>query len=99
MVVEQVDVTLRPGHEDDYLSAMYEVRDLLSAAKGCRAVSFGRNIENPSTATLLLYWDSVQCHEAFTSTAEHAIMVAKAGPFVASATVQHFFCHWTSLTI
>ena len=92
MIIERVEVALKPGQEQNYLQALEEMRNLLAAAQGCNSVVFGRGIEDPSKALLLLSWDAVDSHTAFTATPEHAKLVAKAGPFVVNATVEHFAC-------
>ena len=90
MIIERVDVTLKPGQEKEYLRAMEEARSLISEARGCKSVAFGRGIENPSKALLLVEWDAVESHAAFKNTPQHGELVSKVGGFVSSATVEHF---------
>lgn len=92
MIIERVEVTIKDGYEEDYLQAISEMRGLLASAEGCSSVSFGRGVENPSKALLLLSWDTLESHTNFRRTSEHAQLVAKAGGFVASASVEHFAC-------
>ena len=92
MIVERVEVTLKPGHEQDYIDAMEAMRGTLTAAKGCRGVTIGRGVENPSKALLLVTWDAIEAHAAFKQMPGHAALVARAGGFVASAVVEHFAC-------
>lgn len=92
MIIERVEIALKPGHEDEYLQAMEDARGLLAGAKGCELVIFGRGIENPSKALLLVEWDAIESHAAFKKTPEHAELVNKVGGFVAGAMVDHFSC-------
>jgi heme-degrading monooxygenase HmoA len=92
MIIERVEVRLKPGDEQHYMQAIAEMKHLILGAEGCRAITVGRGVEDPSKALLLVTWDAVERHIEFTKTSGHAQLVARAGPFVESAAVEHFFC-------
>jgi heme-degrading monooxygenase HmoA len=91
MVVERADLAVTPGREAEFEAQFVAAGALLRGAKGCHSVSLARGIESPSTYQLLLEWDSVAAHTAFTQTEEFAKFRAIAGPFFAGKPqMEHF---------
>jgi heme-degrading monooxygenase HmoA len=83
MVIERAELPIVPGKETDFEAAMVRGQALLADAPGCRSVSLARGVESPSTYLLLLQWDSVDAHVAFTKTPAFAEFGQLAGPFFA----------------
>jgi heme-degrading monooxygenase HmoA len=70
MVIERAELPIAVGREQDFEQQFMNAGQLLRAAPGCRAVSLARGIESPSQYLLLIEWDTVEAHQAFTLTAE-----------------------------
>ena len=70
MIIERVELHVAEGKEEAFGTILGEARKILSSADGCRSVVAARGIENPAKFLLLLEWDSVGHHIAFTSTPE-----------------------------
>ena len=93
MIIERAEMAVQPGREEDLMKAMAEGRKFIAGAKGCRAVKFGGGIENPSKAILLVEWDTIESHTAFTQTPEFAELGALLGGFfLEPPSVEHFSC-------
>lgn len=85
MVLEVADIAVRPGSEDEFLTAFRGVRDVLAGTPGCRAVRMTRGIESPSRFVLLVEWDSVAAHEEnFRGSERFAAWRAAIGPYFAA---------------
>jgi heme-degrading monooxygenase HmoA len=83
MVIERAELPITVGREQDFEHYFTQAGQLLRAATGCRAVSLARGIESPSQYLLLIEWDTVEAHEAFTATAEMGQVRSLIGPFFA----------------
>lgn len=92
MFVERVEVPVTEGQEEAFAKAMSEKGlKILAAAAGCASARLGRGVESPSKFLLLLEWDAVESHIAFTKTEEFGEFVAVARPFFAGPTsMEHF---------
>jgi heme-degrading monooxygenase HmoA len=91
MVIERAELFITPGLEADFETAMVAGRALLAGAAGCRSVSLARGIETPSKYLLLLGWDSLDDHSAFTRSAEFGEFRELAGAyFAARPAMEHF---------
>ena len=85
MVLEVADIAVRPGSEDEFLTAFRDVRDVLAGTPGCRAVRMTRGIESPSRFVLLVEWESVAAHEEnFRGSERFAAWRAAIGPYFAA---------------
>jgi heme-degrading monooxygenase HmoA len=72
MVIERSELPIVGGKEQIFERAFAKAGQLLRSAKGCRDVRLARGVENPSGCLLLIEWDSIDAHKAFTSTPEFA---------------------------
>jgi heme-degrading monooxygenase HmoA len=91
MVIERVELSIVPGRETEFEAAMERGRSLLAGASGCASVSLARCVERPSRYLLLLRWNSVDHHIAFTKTPEFLAFRDLAGPFFAERpAMEHF---------
>jgi heme-degrading monooxygenase HmoA len=91
MVLERVEMPSARGKEISFESAFATAGPLLRSAKGCRGVRLARGVENPSGYLLLIDWDSLDAHVAFTGTAEFARFRELAGPYFANKpAMEHF---------
>jgi quinol monooxygenase YgiN len=91
MILERAEIPIKPGAEQHFHSAMLEGRRILAGAAGCHAVKVGRGVENPGRFLLLLEWDSVAAHKAFTQTQEFGRFKALVGQYFAGpSSMEHF---------
>jgi quinol monooxygenase YgiN len=92
MFVERAEIPVAAGKEEAFAAAMASTGTaLLAGAKGCSSARLGRGVENPGKFILLLEWDSVESHVAFTATPEFDQFKALAGPYFAGApSMEHF---------
>lgn len=92
MIIERAEIPVKAGQEDAFAAMMRERGlHLLRAADGCSSVRIGRGVENPETHLLLIEWESVDHHKAFTTTPEFDEFKAIAGPFFAGPSrMEHF---------
>jgi heme-degrading monooxygenase HmoA len=93
MIVERVELPVKAGQEQEFLKALAEGNKIIAAAKGCQSVTGGMGVENPSKAIMLIGWDTVDAHTAFTQTPEFGKLVELiAGFFDGEPAVEHFDC-------
>lgn len=91
MVIERVEIMVKPGQESQFEAAMVRGRELLASAAGCHGVKLARGVENSSKYLLTLEWDAVQSHIDFTTTPAFAQFREVAGPFFADKpAMEHF---------
>lgn len=66
-VLERVHLSIAPGTEEEFEAAMTSNGlGVLRAAAGCRSAELRRGVERPGTYLLLVEWDAVEAHTAFT---------------------------------
>jgi heme-degrading monooxygenase HmoA len=91
MIVERAELPISPGREQEFEEAFRRVFRHLTEAKGCRGASLARGVESPTLYRLLIEWDSLEAHQAFTRTPGFEMFKAGAGPFFAGKpNTQHF---------
>lgn len=91
MVVERAEFVVKEGQEAEFETAMAEGVKLLGGAAGSISVTLGRGIEAPSKFLLLIEWEEVASHTAFTTTPEFDQFRKLAGPFFAGPpAMEHF---------
>ena len=75
-VLERVHLPVKPGDEEAFEKAMSETGlDVLRAAPGCQGAELRRGVETPGTYLLLVHWDEVASHTAFTQQPEFGGLV------------------------
>lgn len=92
MVIERAEFPVKPGQEEAFAAAMAgRGRDVLLAAEGCRSMVTARGIESPGSFILLLEWDTVEAHTAFTRTPAYKELGGLIGGLVAGpSNMAHF---------
>lgn len=92
MFVERAEIPVQNGMEDEFSEMMAtKGTSILAGADGCSSARVGRGVENPDKFILLLEWDTVEAHIAFTKTEEFADFVTLAKPYFAGpSNVEHF---------
>jgi quinol monooxygenase YgiN len=90
MVVEQVELNVIAGREEECLAFLAANRGVIEKSAGCRAYLFGRGVEEPSKVMLAVTWDSIELHKAATQTADFAQFSGALRGFVTGAKAGHF---------
>jgi quinol monooxygenase YgiN len=90
-VIERVELPIHTGREGEFEQAMQAALDLLRQADGCDWLTLSRGIEQPSRYLLLIGWDSLDHHMAFTRTDEFTRFREAAKPFFADKPSMHHF--------
>jgi heme-degrading monooxygenase HmoA len=63
MILEMALLSVIPGQECAFESAMRQARPLIAGSPGFRGMSISRGIESSSRYLLLVEWESVEAHE------------------------------------
>ena len=91
MVIERAELPITPGREREFEAQFVDARRYLLEAEGCRNVSLARGVESPAKYLLLIEWDSLEAHRAFTRTPGFEQFRSLAGPFFAGRpNTEHF---------
>jgi heme-degrading monooxygenase HmoA len=91
MVIERADISVIPGRETEFETAMERGCALFARASGCTSVSLLRCVERPSRYSLQLGWHSIADHEAFTKTPDFQTFGDIARPFFSERpAMEHF---------
>lgn len=90
-VTEKAEIPVKEGQEGEFEAVLSQALPILRAAPGCHGVNISRGIENSSSYLLLVTWDAVDDHVAFTKTAEFGEFVGLVKGFFAGPTnMAHF---------
>ncbi len=91
MLVERSYMLIREGKMDEFLEVMAQKAEpLLSGLPGANAVSYGPGLENPDKLILLIEWETMDDHIAFTKSAEMPEFRALIGPYTVGGEMEHF---------
>lgn len=91
MLVERAEMQIKDGGEDGFALMMAEKGlPLLESNKGAKILGFGRGVENPDTFMLLIEWDTMDAHIAFTKDEKFRVFMALVSPFTKGGNMQHF---------
>lgn len=91
MLLERAELQIRDGAEADFAAAMTE-RGLvvLRAVAGVVSVRMGRGVENPGKFMLLVEWQSLDHHTAFTRSTAFGVFLGVIKPFSNGGSMEHF---------
>lgn len=91
MVTERVELTIAAGRELDFERQFATAGRLIRAAGGCLGVVLSRGVESPSRYLLLIAWQTIEDHQAFTRTDGIAEFRNQLGPYLSSKpAMEHF---------
>ena len=62
MVLEVVEISIKPGNEDDFEKGVAQAQALFRRAKGCEAMELKRSVERPSHYRLFVTWQHIDDH-------------------------------------
>ncbi len=91
MLLERAEILVKEGSAKDFAAAMDEQGlALLTSVPGVKSVKLGHGIENPEKFMLLVQWDSMDAHIAFTKAPSFSIFRELIGPFSKGGSMEHF---------
>lgn len=91
MLVERSEILVKDGLENDFAAAMStRGLPLLAGVPGVRSVKLGRGVEHPDKFMLLVEWDSMEAHIAFTKTSGVTAFRELVMPFSKGGAMEHF---------
>jgi heme-degrading monooxygenase HmoA len=62
MILETAELSVTPGHEAEFESAVRRAIPLFLASQGCRGVRLHRVTETPALYRLLVDWETLEDH-------------------------------------
>jgi heme-degrading monooxygenase HmoA len=91
MLIEHSEITAKQGMEQDFFASMTDKGvPLLANVPGVRWVQFGRGVEHPQKFMLLVVWETMDAHTAFTKTPARTELGALIRPFSTGGAMEHF---------
>ena len=91
MLVERSELTVKPGAEDEFHTAITEKGiPLLQSVDGVLSVQVGRGVENPSKFMMLVGWQSMDAHTAYGGTPKSLEVRGLMGPYLTGGAMEHF---------
>jgi quinol monooxygenase YgiN len=87
MVLEIVEIDVKPGQEKDFEAAVAEAAEHFKKAEGCRSLELLRVVERPSSYRLVVGWGTIDDHMVtFRNSSGFQEWRKLAGPYFAFAT-------------
>ncbi|KAF2641453.1 hypothetical protein P280DRAFT_313771 [Massarina eburnea CBS 473.64] len=80
-------LTLKPGTDltvGDAKAVWDEALPIISSQKGCNAVYYGRQTENPDIAQFVVDWESLDAHKAFAASPAYGPFLGKIATLLAA---------------
>lgn len=62
MIIETAQMSVHPGTEADFLSALQNAAPLVLESPGCLGMTVQRGVERPSTFMLVIRWETLSDH-------------------------------------
>ena len=91
MLVERSELTVKPGTEEEFHTAITEKGiAILQSVDGVLSVQLGRGVENPSKFMLLVGWRSLEAHTAYAGTPQSIEIRGIMAPYVTGGATEHF---------
>jgi heme-degrading monooxygenase HmoA len=91
MLVERAEMLIKEGSENQFWAAMRTSGlSILKNAPGVNMVKLGQGVENPSKFMLLVEWESIDAHTAFTKMPIFAEFRALLAPYTVGGAMEHF---------
>ena len=91
MLVERSELIIKEGAAEEFQSMMRaEGLPLLRAVAGANVVQFGRGVENPRKFILLIEWEAMDAHTAFTQHVSFPKFIELLTPYNESGVMEHF---------
>lgn len=62
MILEIAQIDIKPGMEAEFETGVKNAGPVFKRAKGCKAMSLQRSLENPSRYRLFVQWETLENH-------------------------------------
>jgi heme-degrading monooxygenase HmoA len=90
-LVERSEIMIKEGMEEGFAAAMQERGvALLAGVPGLTSVKLGRGVENPGKFMLLVTWEAMDAHVAFSKSQACKDLRALIGPYSKGGAMEHF---------
>ncbi len=91
MLLERAELIIKEGLEEEFAAAMSGPGlDIVNAFPGAKSVRLGRGVENPGKFMLLIEWETLDAHTAFTQAPIFADFRAIIAPYSVGGSMEHF---------
>lgn len=91
MLVERSELLIKEGLAEDFAATMAERgMPLLRHLAGAGNVTIGQGLENPDKFMLLIEWENMDAHIAFTENPLFTEFRAMLAPFTKGGSMEHF---------
>jgi heme-degrading monooxygenase HmoA len=91
MLVERSEIQVKKGLEDAFAAVMNDQAvPFLAALPGVMSVQYGRGVENGDKFILLVAWNTMESHVAFTKDSAFPGFRALLMPFSVGGAMEHF---------
>ena len=91
MVIERAELPIVSGREEEFEQQVPAALALIRAAPGCHGLALSRGLEQPSRYLLLVEWEALENHQAFTQSASLNRFRALVGTFFAGKPANEHF--------
>jgi heme-degrading monooxygenase HmoA len=91
MLLERAEILIKDDLGKEFAAAMAERGlPMLRIVPGLKSVQFGRGVENPSKFMLLVEWESLDAHTAFSKSSTYQPFLKIFGPYSKGGSMEHF---------
>ena len=91
MLIERSEMATTEAQGDAFAATLADKAvPLLKALPGVKMVTLGRGLEHPEKFMLLVEWDKMDDHIAFTKNPRYPELLAIIQPFAISGVMEHF---------
>ena len=91
MLVERSEITTKEGSEEDFAAVMRDQGvPLLAGFPGVKWVQFGRGVENPDKFMLLVEWEAMDAHAAYSASPKSGEFRQLIGRYLKGGAMEHF---------
>jgi heme-degrading monooxygenase HmoA len=91
MLLERAELLMKEGREEDFAAAMRERGlALLAGVPGVQSVKLGRGVENPGKFMLLVRWEAMEAHAAFSKSPVSKDFRELISPYSKGGSMEHF---------
>jgi heme-degrading monooxygenase HmoA len=91
MLFERAEITTAEGKAEDFAAMMAaQGLPLLSGLPGVNSVRLGQGVEHPDKFMLLIHWQTMDDHIAFTKAEIFQTFLQLVGPYSVGGAMEHF---------
>ena len=91
MLFERAEMLIAEGRADEFAAMMADKGlPLLSGLPGANSVQMGKGVEDPNKFMLLINWNTMEDHTAFTKSESFPVFLGLVQPFSVGGNMEHF---------